>query len=102
MGLQAWLASDDTGQSSLYMASVLGGFRRDYAHPRDLDDFGRCSRLLDAVPEFRPRLSEMRDKSPEWAALVDSWEAIEKIIPAEKYQEADRLVAKCVDSKRYA
>jgi hypothetical protein len=66
MGLTAWLASDDVGMSSRYMASVLGGLSSSYAHPYDLDDFGRCSRLLIAVPEFRQRLGLMRDKSPEW------------------------------------
>lgn len=80
MGLQAWLDSDDTGLSSLYMASVLGDFSRPYAHPADIGDFARCLRLLKAVPEFAAKVHLMRDKSEQWAKLVDSWDAIESMM----------------------
>lgn len=63
MGLAKWLASDDTGMSSKFMAAVLGGIGGKYAHPWDADDFGRCVRLLDAVPEFRERIAIMRSES---------------------------------------
>lgn len=81
MGLEAWLASDDVGASSCFMASVLGQFstNANYAHPYDLDDFGRCSRLLDAVPELRSRLDLLAEQSPEWSRLVDCWDRIEAI-----------------------
>jgi hypothetical protein len=99
MGLQAWLASDDVGASSRYLASVLGDFVCTYAHPYDLDDFGRCSRLLVAVPEFRDRIEEMRDKSRQWAALLDLWLDIEALMKAEKYQEANKIVMDAVSSR---
>jgi len=99
MGLKAWLASDDTGMSSKYMASVLSdvmlgkyGFSCEYAHPHDLDDFGRCSRLLLAVPEFRERINLMRDKSKEWSALLDIWTDIELLMNNKKHKEANKLV----------
>jgi hypothetical protein len=99
MGLKRWLASDDTGASSCYMASVLGGFDRPYAHPHDLGDFGRCSRLLVAVPEFRERLGEMRSKSPRWSRLVDAWESIESLMVLGKHEDANRLVMDAVSSR---
>jgi len=96
MGLQTWLASDDVGMSSRYMASVLGGFSCEYAHPYDLDDFGRCSRLLLAVPEFREKLELMRDKSDEWAALLDVWSEVESLVENNQHDEANDLVMKTV------
>lgn len=95
MGLSAWLASDDTGMSSCYMASVLdGNFHRCYAHPLDLDDFGRCSRLLKAVPEFRNRLTRMSLKSPQWARLVERWTEIETLATTRPL-EANQIIQDC-------
>ncbi len=76
-GLQAWMESDDTGGSSLYMASILSGkeFSALYYYPHGPDDLGRCIRLVAAVPEFKARISIMRDKGPEWAAVVDNWDS---------------------------
>lgn len=96
MGLDAWLRSDDVGMSSRYMASVLGGFECPYNHPLDLDDFGRCSRLLLAVPEFREKLEMMRSKSEQWAALLDVWTQVESLIDEKRYKEADEIVRKSV------
>lgn len=97
MGIHAWLASDDVGASSKYMASVLRGKHHvNYAHPHDAADFGRCVRLLDAVPEFRPLVNTMANKSPEWARLVDCWEAAEAAVRANDYKTANDLVTKAV------
>jgi len=95
MGLSAWCLSDDTGQSSKYMAAVLSGVGGNYAHPHDLDDFGRCSRLLNAVPEFRERLELMRDVSRQWSNLVDVWVMVESVM-AENPTEANRIVLQAV------
>jgi len=84
MGLTEWLASDRTGLSSLFMAGVLGGFSRPYAYPRDPSDFGRCLGLLDAVPEFRARIGEMKGQGPEWSALIGAWDELESLFLEEK------------------
>ncbi|PHI31203.1 hypothetical protein [Budvicia aquatica] len=74
MGLSAWLTSDDTGLSSKFMASVLSGqFITENRYPLDPADFGRCVRLIRAVPELEPSLSQMRDFGKEWAAVVNNW-----------------------------
>ncbi len=96
MGLKAWLASDDVGMSSRYMASVLCGFVCQYAHPHDLDDFCRCSRLLLAVPELRERLDLMREQSQPWRALVDIWKQVELYVEQGKMKEANEMVMKAV------
>lgn len=76
----SWLAVGETGESSKAIAfKMIGqGYSRGFpTHPRDPDDLNRCLKLLEAVPQIRPRLTEMREVSPEWAALVDQWDEIE-------------------------
>jgi len=101
-GLDSWLASDDTGLSSVFMASVLGGFSRPYAHPYDPGDFGRCVRLLSAVPEFRPRIADMASASPEWKRLVESWDELERLyleeLPTGRAPRCYSLIKKCLDT----
>lgn len=74
MGINAWLRSDHTGSSSLWMARVLAkvGAAR-YAYPHDPHDFRRCVGLLLACPELRGRLDSMADTGPEWAAILPHW-----------------------------
>lgn len=81
MGLVAWLKSDDTGLSSLYMASVLCGHPdfAQYAHPHDPDDFGRCYRFLLAIPHVRTRLNLMAAKSDQWEKLCLNWDELERL-----------------------
>ena len=43
-------------------------------HPHDPDDLRRCYLLLEAIPEWKPRLQELKSLSPVWAALIDKWE----------------------------
>jgi len=75
MGLSAWLASDDVGSSSRYMASVLSGqFSAPNHYPLDGADLGRCIRLLVAVPELASQLHEMKACSPQWSAVIDNWD----------------------------
>lgn len=93
MGLAAWLRSDHTGLSSLFVAKTLCGLtmrhRGDlawYAYPSDCADFGRCLGLLDAVPELRERLPEMAETGNEWAALVPFWDDLEAAFEAGQFE----------------
>ena len=86
--LNNWLATGDRGISSEAIASQLTSINIVEScwfstHPRDPSDFGRCMRLLDAVPEFRPRLKEMAEVSPVWAALVKQWDELESLYKEE-------------------
>ena len=51
------------------------------------DDFRRCMKLLDQVPEFRERLYEMKDVSEVWSRLVDNWDEFEKLY----YEECETV-----------
>jgi hypothetical protein len=83
-GLQAWLASDDTGMSSKYMARVLlDGPDCAYNYPHDPSDFGRCVRFMEAcgVTDISP----MAGTGPEWSALVPAWAELLAMYRAECY-----------------
>lgn len=75
-----WLAVGQRGLSSEAIFYRLTGHppkdRVNKHHPHDADDFRRCRMLLEHVPELKPRISEMSDVSPEWAALVRYWDQL--------------------------
>lgn len=77
MGLMAWLASDDVGMSSKYMAWVLSGKafpQPENYYPRDPDDLGRCIRLVRAVPDLAERVPMMAQHGKEWATVATNWD----------------------------
>jgi hypothetical protein len=76
----AWIVGGDTGLSSKAIWAHMMGApnpRFGWSHPSDPDDLGRCLRLLEEIPEWKPRLPEMAARSKKWAALVASWDRIE-------------------------
>ncbi len=86
---QKWREGPDTGASSLTLCRKLAGatFLIDQLLdgpriPYDGDDFGRCHRLLRAIPGWRGRIGEMRDV-PGWAPLVDAWDELETLYEQE-------------------
>ncbi len=77
-----WFLSGDTGRSSIAIVSQMTGIQqsgRGSDYPRDAGDFGRCHRLLEAVPEFRARIEEMAQRSPQWAELVKRWDTLAQL-----------------------
>lgn len=91
---EGWLASWDTGVSSLTIHHVLSGRswqagpRRPptyVKHPLDPADFGRCYRLLKvAPPEWRGRLGEVAARYKSWKPLVDHWDELEALYEEEQ------------------
>jgi len=74
-----WICGHDTGTSSKTIFSVMTGVEAIRADvPYDPGDFGRCYRLLDLVPEWRPRLQEVADRYAEWGPLVKAWSMLEE------------------------
>jgi len=74
----AWAIGRDTGASSTAIMAVMTGNKPEsrYYYPVDGGDLGRCLRLLDLIPEWKPRMGEMRAICPQWAALVDHWDEL--------------------------
>lgn len=62
---------------------LLGGAPTNIAHPHDPDDFARCRKLLEAVPELAPRLNEMKAASSVWASLVEAWDELCRLMDEE-------------------
>lgn len=71
-----WIAGRDTGLSSKAIWATMMGVKGEREYPSDPSDIGRCFRLLEAMPEWKARLGEMRAVSPYWAALVERWQEI--------------------------
>jgi hypothetical protein len=83
-----WRAGRDTGTSSETIWAVMLGVTPTYPDvPYDPDDFGRCYRLLEAVPEWRDRLHLVADAYPKsaWPKLVDAWSELETMWRAVGY-----------------
>ena len=82
---QAWLLGTDTGESSKTIYAVMtlepGGSVKGCrgAYPLDADDFGRCFRLLERFPAWRPRLSEVAAIFPKWRPIVEAWSGMEEL-----------------------
>lgn len=88
-----WAATADTGVSSLAILSMMTGVQPTsrFCYPHDGSDLGRCIGLLNAVPEYRERLAEMKVVGPEWSALVDHWPELEAMHRAGGGRLYDRM-----------
>lgn len=77
-----WLCGGEVGLSSKAMMTHFEGLPNDDPtfHPLDPADFRRCCLLLDAIPEYRARLDELRALSPVWDRLVDRWDEFEALL----------------------
>ncbi len=75
-----WLNTGKTGLSSKTMAYVALGHVPDYCwEPADPADLNRCLLLLESAPIVREFFPKIRELSPEWAAIIDHWDELEKL-----------------------
>lgn len=72
-----WIGNGHVGASSKTMWNCLIG-NKDFKinHPHDPDDFSRCYKLLEAVPEWKLELQKLKPLSKEWSNLVDNWDRL--------------------------
>lgn len=80
-----WALTGRTGMSSKAIAAHLLGLECDGSYPHDGGDFGRCEKLLEAVPSFRERLTEMTSVNKYWAAIAPRWGEIRSA--SDKYEK---------------
>ena len=81
-----WFAGDDTGLSSESIACHMSGLpapKLGHWAPSDPADLGRCLRLLERFPEWKPRMVEMAQHGRDWAALVPHWDELEQMMADE-------------------
>lgn len=78
-----WISNGETGSSSKTMFQCFMGVKKfPVSHPHDPDDFKRCYKLLQTVPEWKSKLSKLKGLSPAWNNLVDNWDKL-----TEMYEE---------------
>lgn len=81
-----WMANGHIGMSSKTMWSHFMGVKGfPVNHPYDPDDFSRCYKLLQTVPEWKDRVSELAILSEEWEGLAENWNKL-----TEMYEENER------------
>ena len=56
-------------------------------YPHDSNDFGRCYRLLQAMPEWKERIKEMACLGKVWEKIADAWLELEALYAFEKHKE---------------
>lgn len=78
-----WLAGGDSGMSSKAICYHMLGMPSDGSYPLDPSDLGRCLRLLELFPEWKPRMGEMARYSEQWAALVERWDELAEMMADE-------------------
>ncbi|NLA68015.1 MAG: hypothetical protein GX856_07205 [Gammaproteobacteria bacterium] len=71
-----WLAGGDSGASSKAICHHMLGMKSDGSFPWDPSDLGRCLRLLELFPEWKPRIGEMARYSYIWSALATRWDEL--------------------------
>lgn len=93
-GLTQWLASDDTGLSSLFLAYQLDPSigEQEFALPQDSDDLGRCLRLFVAVPELKPIFNQNPFQSKNWRQLQVQWNKLETLYHNDKHMEVYKIL----------
>lgn len=78
--LATWFASHDTGLSSRAIAAKMAGADMNQVDmpcpPSDPSDLGRCLRLLELFPEWKPRMGEMASVSESWARILPHWDEV--------------------------
>lgn len=78
-----WRDAGDTGLSSMAIWMTMMGLPSERDHPYDPSDLGRCLRLLERIPEWKPRVKELACLSPTWAALVARWDELASLMETE-------------------
>jgi len=78
-----WWKGPDTGASSKALCRLLAGWAdftepRCNPAPRDPDDFGRCHRLLRAIPGWRERVGEAA-RMAKWIKIAPAWNELEAL-----------------------
>jgi len=82
--LERWTKYGETGASSKCIAQVMTGVEPNGHYPMDAGDFGRCEKLLDAIPSFLDRFHLMAEVNVYWQALHDKWSKIRETPPNER------------------
>ena len=92
-----WVTIGETGLSSKTMWNCLMSVERGYPihYPHNPDDFSRCYKLLEAIPEWKSQISKLKTLSPVWDRLVESWDELTEMYEkknSEMYKFMQKLI----------
>ncbi len=72
-----WMKNGETGMSSRTIWNcMIGVAKQPVNYPCDPDDFSRCHKLLQQIPEWKAQLHKLKPLSKEWHNLVDNWDQL--------------------------
>ena len=78
-----WHSYGEKGLSSITIWNCLSGYKGfEINHPYDPDDFRRCYKLLELIPEWKSELHKLKELSYAWNNLIDNWDKL-----TEMYEE---------------
>ncbi|WP_024717979.1 hypothetical protein [Pseudomonas putida] len=75
----AWMRDGEVGMSSRAIHDHMLGLTPKcgyFDYPLDPDDLNRCIKLLELIPEWKPRMGEMAQRGEQWVGLANRWEEI--------------------------
>lgn len=92
-----WLVTGETGTSSKTILAVMTGNVEgkrslDYCVPLDASDFGRCKKLLNAIPEWREQLPKVAEVFPQWRLLVELWDSLDRLYDSENWAPLNHIL----------
>ncbi len=94
---ERWLYGIDTGLSSICIFNYMKGYANADIHvPHDSDDFGRCYRLLDIIPDWRTRMPEMGRHYSQWKPFTDCWSELESYYRNKHFKPLNDRIAKLI------
>lgn len=104
-----WLASGDTGLSSLAIVYSLTRHeqaaqpnrRPQYplAYPLDAADFGRCHRMLKRMPWLLEDFHHIANESDVWRCLVQAWPLLTAQYEASDFEAVFYLINCCAEGR---
>ena len=93
-----WFVNGDSGVSSRTLCACFYGIppkEKWDNHPRDPSDFARCVRFLDLLSpgEKKTALRTAAAISPQWKALIEKWEYLERFYGCENlFAEMQKII----------
>lgn len=92
-----WLVTGETGTSSKTILAVMTGIVEgkrslDYCVPLDASDFGRCKKLLNAIPEWREQLPKVAEAFPQWRLLIELWDSLDHLYDSGNWTPLNRIL----------
>lgn len=89
-----WSTHGETGLSSETIWNFFMKQNPTYEihHPCDADDFSRCYKLLEAIPEWKDRIQEMKGLSKEWDILIENWDVITSLFRSNQSKETFKTI----------